>query len=77
MVGVDEKGGGVRAGNPFLEFVRAHDCYYAVLILPWKCPDGSEFSLHVLFEYGVFVVELGQEILLEMSTLWKMGLLAG
>ena len=59
MVGVDEEGRGVGACNPFLEFVRAHDCYYAVLVLSWDCRYASEFGLHVLFEHGVFIVEIG------------------
>ena len=58
MVGVDEESGGVGGHDPVLEFGRAHDCYDAVLVWTWGCPDGSKFGNYVLFEDGVFVVEI-------------------
>lgn len=57
--------------------MRAHDCYDAVLVLPWACPDGSELGLYVLFEHRVFIFEPGQELLPDTSMLWMMSQLGG
>ena len=57
--------------------MRAHDCYNAVLVLLWACPDGSELGLNVLFEYRVFVFEPGQKLLPETSMLWMTSQLGG
>ena len=71
VVGVDEEGGGVGGRYPVLEFGRAHDCYDAVLVLPRRCPDASEFGLDVLFKHRVFVFQAGQELLSETLAFWE------
>lgn len=49
----------------------AHDCHYAVLVLPWQGPNTSELDFYVVFKDGIFVVQSGQELLPKASTLCK------